>query len=329
MTGTTHELCADSAAMPCAAPHQACGHDSTLAPRRRRRSSATTSTLAGVAALAVVHSAAATCPPASSPYTHRWSALYGVGGSVGDVTLPASSTVLLDLPNVDAGVISVPAGTALLVDAAMPRIQIVADSVLVSGGRFTWGTEECPYTGVGSLTLRGTRDLGGYGRRVLGAGAGSVLDLHGSKGLRLPWTTLTTTAAAGSNTITVKGNAAAAGWAVGDEIVLPSTDLSPLQTEVVALTAVTPSADGATTQLRVNRTLTHSHFAGFTHGVAEFGEVGLLTRSITVSDVVGAGADGYGAHCMIMGGAAHTQVEGVRFHAYVATCMRTHAARAR
>src|SRR5204863_2828272 len=62
---------------------------------------------------------------------------------------------------------------------------------------------------------------------------GGTLNLHGTT--KNTWTKLSATAAAGSNSIQVLN---AAGWKVGDEIVLASTDFNPRQAERRTISAI-------------------------------------------------------------------------------------------
>ena len=86
----------------------------------------------------------------------------------------------------------------------------------------------------------------------------------------------------------------AAGWRVGDEIVLASTDFNPRQAERRTITAV----NGNT--LTLDRQLEYMHFGKITFGVDERGEVGLLTRNIKIQASADAEQTYFGGHIMAM-----------------------------
>lgn len=98
----------------------------------------------------------------------------------------------------------------------------------------------------------------------------ALLQLHGAKGLALPWARLAATATKGATALQLGSDAGAAGWSVGDELAVASTDYDPYQTEHVTVTAV---ADGGRS-LQVAPPLRFMHFGEFTEGVDERAEVG-------------------------------------------------------
>ena len=100
-------------------------------------------------------------------------------------------------------------------------------------GELEIGTEVKPHTRKATITLTDNvkdEDMGGMGgndrsdRGIMLMGG--TLNLHGDR--QNTWTKLARTAEAGSNSIQVLN---AAGWRVGDEIVLASTDFDPRQAE--------------------------------------------------------------------------------------------------
>jgi cell migration-inducing and hyaluronan-binding protein len=117
--------------------------------------------------------------------------------------------------------------------------------------------------------------------------------------LRLPgdrknsWTKLARTAKAGSARIEVLN---AAGWRKGDRIVLASTDFDPAQAEQRTITAISGNA------LTLDTPLRYMHFGAITFGVDERGEVGLLTRNITIQASDDAERSYFGGHIMAMAG---------------------------
>jgi cell migration-inducing and hyaluronan-binding protein len=131
---------------------------------------------------------------------------------------------------------------------------------------------------------------------------GGTLNLHGNR--TNSWTKLSKTAEAGSNSIEVLN---AAGWRVGDEIVLASTDFDPRQAERRTIAAIRGNA------ITLDKKLDFMHFGKITFDVDERGEVGMLTRNIRLqASADAAEAPFYGGHVMAMG-ASKMFVEGVEF----------------
>src|SRR4030095_15529385 len=101
-------------------------------------------------------------------------------------------------------------------------------------GELEIGTEAKPHTRKATITLTNNvkdEDISGMGgandridRGILLMGG--TLNLHGDR--QNSWSKRARTAEAGSNSIAVLN---AAGWRVGDEIVLASTDFDPRQAE--------------------------------------------------------------------------------------------------
>ncbi len=96
-------------------------------------------------------------------------------------------------------------------------------------GELAIGSEASPHTRNATITLTDNVPnedvMAGMGDRGIMI-SGGTLNLHGDR--TNTWTKLASTAKAGSNSIEVLN---AAGWRVGDEIVLASTDFDPRQAE--------------------------------------------------------------------------------------------------
>lgn len=107
----------------------------------------------------------------------------------------------------------------------------------------------------------------GAGRKALAVMPGGALELHGGKGLRLPFARLGATAAAGAAVLSLDADAAAGGWADGDEVAVSSTDFDPFQTE----RAVVIGVDGG--RLTLAAPLRFKHFGEVTAGVDQRAEV--------------------------------------------------------
>jgi hypothetical protein len=177
-------------------------------------------------------------------------------------------------------------------------------------GELEIGTEAKPHTRKATITLTdevkgedisgvgGTNDRVDRGIMVMGG----TLNLHGDR--QNTWTKLARTADAGSNSIQVLN---AAGWRVGDEIVLASTDFDPRQAERRTISAISGNA------ITLDKKLDYMHFGKITFDVDERGEVGLLTRNIRLQASADAEQSFYGGHVMAMVG-SKMFVEGVEFN---------------
>jgi cell migration-inducing and hyaluronan-binding protein len=158
-------------------------------------------------------------------------------------------------------------------------------------GELQVGTEAKPYAHKATITLTDNvkdEQMMGMGDRGIML-SGGTLNLHGDR--TNTWTKLTATAAAGATSIQVLN---AAGWRVGDEIVLASTDYDPRQAERRSIAAIS----GNTIQL--DKKLDYMHFGKITFDVDERGEVGLLTRNIKVQASADAEQSFLGGHIMAM-----------------------------
>ena len=131
---------------------------------------------------------------------------------------------------------------------------------------------------------------------------GGTLNLHGDR--TNSWTKLSSTANAGATSIQVLN---AAGWRVGDEIVLASTDFDPRQAERRNIAAISGNT------ITLDKKLDYMHFGKITFDVDERGEVGLLTRNIKLQASADAEQSFYGGHVMAMVG-SKMFVEGVEFN---------------
>ncbi len=144
-------------------------------------------------------------------------------------------------------------------------------------GELEIGTEARPHTRKATITLTNNvkdEDIGGMGgaNERVDRGIvlmGGTLNLHGNR--TNSWTKLSKTADAGSTSIEVLN---AAGWRVGDEIVLASTDFDPRQAERRTISAIRGNT------ITLDKKLDFMHFGKITFDVDERGEVGMLTRNI-------------------------------------------------
>ena len=120
---------------------------------------------------------------------------------------------------------------------------------------------------------------------------GGTLNLHGNR--TNSWTKLSKTAEAGSNSIEVLN---AAGWRVGDVIVLASTDFDPHQAERRTIAAIRGNT------ITLDKKLDYMHFGKITFDVDERGEVGMLSRNILIQASPDADQTLFGGHIMAMNG---------------------------
>src|SRR5947208_5786215 len=172
-------------------------------------------------------------------------------------------------------------------------------------GELAIGSEASPHTRNATITLtnnvKGEDVMAGMGDRGIMI-SGGTLNLHGDR--TNTWTKLSSTAKAGSTSIQVLN---AAGWRVGDEIVLASTDFDPRQAERRTISAIRGNT------ITLDKKLDFMHFGKITFDVDERGEVGLLTRNIKLQASADAEQSFYGGHVMAMVG-SKMFVEGVELN---------------
>ncbi len=172
-------------------------------------------------------------------------------------------------------------------------------------GELAIGSEGSPHTRNATITLTNkvpNEDvMAGMGDRGIMI-SGGTLNLHGDR--TNTWTKLASTAKAGSTSIQVLN---AAGWRVGDEIVLASTDYDPRQAERRSIAAISGN------KITLDKKLDYMHFGKITFDVDERGEVGLLTRNIKIQASADAEQSFFGGHIMAMP-SSHMYVEGVELN---------------
>ena len=157
-------------------------------------------------------------------------------------------------------------------------LELTTEWIMVHG-ELEIGTEARPHTRKATITLTdnvkdedisgvgGTTDRSDRGIMMMGG----TLNLHGNR--TNSWTKLSKTADAGSNSIDVLN---AAGWRVGDVIVLASTDFDPHQAERRTIAAIRGNT------ITLDKKLDYMHFGKITFDVDERGEVGMLSRNIKI-----------------------------------------------
>src|SRR5579863_4844035 len=192
-------------------------------------------------------------------------------------------------------------------------LELTTEWIMVHG-ELEIGTEAKPHTHQATITLTDNvkdEDFGGLGgndrsdRGIMLMGG--TLNLHGDR--TNSWTKLSGTANAGATSIQVLN---AAGWRVGDEIVLASTDYDPRQAERRNIAAIHANTNGGNT-ITLDKKLDYMHFGKITFDVDERGEVGLLTRNIKLQASADAEQSFFGGHVMAMVG-SRMFVEGVELN---------------
>jgi cell migration-inducing and hyaluronan-binding protein len=223
------------------------------------------------------------------------------------VTVARDKSVLLDVSPPALGSLTID-GTLSFADNA--DLELTTEWILVHG-ELAIGTEAKPHTRKATITLTNNikgEDIAGMGgaNEPVDRGIvlmGGTLNLHGNR--TNSWTKLSKTADAGSTSIEVLN---AAGWRVGDEVVLASTDFDPRQAERRTIAAIRGNV------LTLDKKLDFMHFGKITFDVDERGEVGMLTRNVRLqASADAAEAPFYGGHVMAMG-ASKMFVEGVEFN---------------
>src|SRR6187551_578535 len=204
------------------------------------------------------------------------------------VTIGRDKEVILDVSPPALGGLSIDGKLTFANDA---DLELTTEWIMLHG-ELAIGSEASPHTRNATITLTnkvtGEDVMAGMGDRGIMI-SGGTLNLHGNQ--TNTWTKLSSTAKAGSTSIEVLN---AAGWRVGDEIVLASTDFDPRQAERRTITAINGN------KLTLDKKLEYMHFGKITFDVDERGEVGLLTRNIKIQASPDAEQSFFGGHIMAM-----------------------------
>ncbi|MET0282788.1 MAG: G8 domain-containing protein [Steroidobacteraceae bacterium] len=224
-----------------------------------------------------------------------------VPGAGDKVTIGKGRQVVLDISPPALGGLSIDGKLSFADDA---DLELTTEWVMLHG-ELAIGSEASPHTRKATITLtdnvKGEEVMAGMGDRGIML-SGGTLNLHGDR--TNTWTRLARTAKAGSSSIEVLN---AAGWRVGDEIVLASTDFDPRQAERRTISAIRQN------RITLDRKLDYMHFGKITFGVDERGEVGLLTRNIRIQASADAESSFFGGHIMAMP-TSRMYVEGVELN---------------
>ena len=153
------------------------------------------------------------------------------------VTIDAGKEVVLDVNTPALGGVTVDGKLSF---ANTADVELTTEWIMLHG-ELEIGTEKVPHTRKAAITFTNNvkdEDISGVGGTTdkVDRGImlmGGTLNLHGNQ--TNTWTKLSNTAAAGATSIQVLN---AAGWKVGDEIVLASTDFDPRQAERRTIAAI-------------------------------------------------------------------------------------------
>lgn len=146
------------------------------------------------------------------------------------------------------------------------------------------GTEENRYTSQLTITMHSTvfdPNLPIFGNKVIGVNYG-VLEMHGVE-RPVTWTDLKETVEIGGTEITLNDvTGDPLDWAIGEDIVIASTDFSGRNAEQRTITAIT-NAD-TNPVITFDEPLLYKHYAGVQYFGDDFiemrAEVGLLSRNV-------------------------------------------------
>jgi cell migration-inducing and hyaluronan-binding protein len=214
------------------------------------------------------------------------------------VTIGRDKEVILDVSPPALGGLSIDGKLTFANDA---DLELTTEWIMLHG-ELAIGSEASPHTREATITLtnnvKGEDVMAGMGDRGIMI-SGGTLNLHGDR--TNTWTKLASTANAGSTSIEVLN---AAGWRVGDEIVLASTDYDPRQAERRTISAISGN------KITLDTKLDYMHFGKITFDVDERGEVGRLTRNIKIQASADAEQSFQGGHIMAMP-SSKMYVEGV------------------
>ena len=186
---------------------------------------------------------------------------------------------------------------------------------------FRIGSLQCYYNSKATVTLTGTDLTGstvGVGRKFFLTDSGCDLSLQCTANA---WTYLNQIAKPNSMSIIED----VTGWAIGDQIVIASTDFQYTQAEMATITAINGnsvslgyirSASTSNVDVLVNYTsLKYMHWGTRDPYIDERAEVAHLTRKIVIQgDAAGeAMSPQFGGHFLVQSGYTNAHVEGVEF----------------
>jgi cell surface hyaluronidase len=254
-----------------------------------------------------------------------------------------------DVPNLFADIVNIPPGVRVaftenlnakagdihvqgflgVIDEAPSSIECRSILVNGSGATFQVGTEGSRHQSDFEVLLSTNdtaRDIVNFGNKFIGAQMGGIIDLHGRN--VTSYGKVNTTVSS-ENTIDVQN---IAGWTIGDDIVITSTDGATNSTgangwdnyETFTITNVA-TVNSTVTRLTLNGTIQRRHLGveqSYSRALAPAKSwtfetrayVGLLSRNVRVEGILPTGANtetGFGGHIMIMGAHNGLSVAGI------------------
>jgi hypothetical protein len=228
-----------------------------------------------------------------------------VPGTATDVTIPAGKSITLDV-NACVKTITV-RGTLVFADK---DLELCARWISVeNGGRLVVGTHEKRFTRRAVITfIDGDRNenIAGMGTKFLAVMMGGRVDLHGESGIT-SWTKMANPSTAGATSLSLVD---AAGWKVGDSIVVTTGSSEPNETETRSVTAISGNQVTLDRALQYARPGTLLTMEG--RSLDMRAAVGRLNRNIVLQGDQASTTGAFGGHTMIMSGGV-ALMDGVEF----------------
>ena len=200
-----------------------------------------------------------------------------------DVEIPAEWTLVLDVDTASLGTLTIYGD--LYFDNNQSSLTLTAERIWVSGQLFIGNSSDERYTSQATIVLTGTRSSDSLIMGTLLTPSNKVMGVTGNvtmygNEVNYVYVRLQAEANVGDTVIYLPETV---DWAVGDEIVLAPSQLSPDEFEVFTITAIDSGA------VTLNSTIQYYHFgADATTKTTNYGvldmrtEVALLTRNIIV-----------------------------------------------
>ncbi|KAK7105773.1 hypothetical protein V1264_017108 [Littorina saxatilis] len=225
---------------------------------------------------------AVTATPGNAILWSSWDFRNGSKPVQGDnVTIPIDKWLIIDedIPPLDFLIIE--GGVSVAPDASLTFTLDV--NYIVVSGRLSIGWENEPFNGSARILLRGDHSTPKFpvsngpefGAKFIGVLGG--LDLHGVKP-SVTWSRLAATASSGDTTLTLEDSVT---WAVGNEVMLTTTDLSAWHTETFRLTNVAGNVITLNSSVQ-HRHIAHSETLSSGYNLKLTARVALLTRNIVI-----------------------------------------------
>jgi len=184
-------------------------------------------------------------------------------------------------------------GGELTIDEKKTSVEIYARLFIVDG-KLIAGTKDHPFQSNLKIVLTGKssdqddpsvpKEVIGHGAgslpysKVLLAGSGSVLSLHGKP--KTSWIKLAETAAVGSSRLVL--TEAPSGWKKGDKVIVPTTSMIKRDRTEEENEVVTLASDPSGKSISIEEALKFNHIASYADSRLN-GEVGILSHNIKIT----------------------------------------------